>query len=111
MDAKRKKELMEAYKNRTVIGGVFCVQCSGNGRKWIRSTVDMNASKNRFMQSVQLSGCPEPAMMREWKEYGTESFSFEPLEELKKKDTQTDLEFKAAIKELYEKWLEKEEAE
>ena len=108
MDNQKRKELMDAYKNRTIIGGVYCIECGGNNRKWLRSTVDMQGSKNRFLSSVKLKGCLEPSMNREWKEYGSESFSFTCLEELKKGETQSDKEFADDVKALYEMWLEKE---
>ena len=108
MDSQKRKELANAYKNREVIGGIYCVECSGNKRRWLKSTRDMQGSKNRFMQAVKLKTCPEPSMMREFGQFGIESFSFTSLEELKKKETQTSEEFAADIKALYELWLEKE---
>lgn len=108
MDKEKRKELMDAYKNRTVIGGIYCIKCSGNGRKRIKATTDMQGAKNLYQSSIDVSGCPEPSMMKEWSEYGTASFSFICLEELKKGETQTAAEFAADVKALYELWLEKE---
>lgn len=109
MDAAKRKELKNAYKTRTITGGIFCIECNGNHRKWIRSATDLEGSKNRFMFAVNIGGCPEPSMSREWTQYGTGSFSFTVLEELKKGETQSAEEFAADIDALYEIWLEKSE--
>ena len=109
MDKAKRKDLLNSYKNRTIIGGVYCIKCSGNQRMWIRSTTDMEGSRNRVMFSLKMKGAPEPAMLRECTEYGWESFSFIMLEELKKKKTQTEKEFADDISTLLEIWLEKYE--
>lgn len=109
MDKAKRKDLLNSYKNRTIIGGVYCIKCSGNQRMWIRSTTDMEGSRNRALFSLKMKGAPEPAMLRECTEYGWESFSFIMLEELKKKKTQTEKEFADDISTLLEIWLEKYE--
>ena len=109
MDKEKRKELQSAYRNREVVGGVYCIKCSGNGRVWMRSTVDMEGTKNRVLFSLKMKGAPEPAMLRECLEYGWESFSFVVLEELKKEEKQTQKEFADDVSALLELWLEKHE--
>ncbi|MDO5562635.1 MAG: GIY-YIG nuclease family protein [Synergistaceae bacterium] len=109
MDKGKRKGLQSAYKNRTVTGGIYYVKCSGNQRIWIRSTTDIEGTRNKVMFSLKMKGPPEPAMLRECSEYGWESFSFGVLEELKKKEAQTDKEFADNIATLLEIWLEKYE--
>lgn len=109
MDKLSKKELKEQYKSRTVIGGVYCIKCNSNGRKWIKSTMDMTGQKNRFDFSVSINSCLEPSMRLEWKQYGPKSFSFVILEEIKKGEIQTEREFADDVDTLLEMWVEKQQ--
>lgn len=105
-----RKELKNAYKNRLAVGGVFCIRCSGSGRVWIKSTKDMQGQINKFRFAVANNACPEPGMRDDWIRYGIDSFSFHIMEELEKKETQTDAEFAADIATLHELWIEKQQS-
>jgi hypothetical protein len=107
LDKSNKKALIEQYKNRTVIGGIYCIKCNGNDNLWIRSTKDLKGSKNRFLFSLSINSCPEACMQKVWNQFGATAFSFEILEEIQKKETQTEHEFEDDIATLLEIWNEK----
>lgn len=107
MDISSKKALKAQYKNRMVVGGVFCIRCEAAGEAWIRATTDMQGSKNRFAFSSSTNFCPEACMAQAWKQYGASAFSFEVLEEIEKKEAQTDREFSDDVAILLELWSEK----
>lgn len=102
-----KKELKEKYKNRVVIGGVYCFKCNITNQTWLRATTDMKGMKNRFVFSVSANSCPDAYLIEAWKQHGAASFSFEMLEEIEKKETQTDSEFLEDVNILLELWKEK----
>ena len=107
MDKSSRKALKEQYHNRKAVGGVYCIKCSGRDDVWFRATKDMRGAKNRFLFFVSTDSCPEICMMDAWKESGAAGFSFEIIEEIEKKETQTDREFSDDVNTLLELWLEK----
>ncbi len=107
MNAERKKQLRDAYQTRPVVGGVYAISCAGSERRVVRATNDIAGIKNRFEFGLNINGCPDPAMRDEWLAHGTQAFSLDILEELKKKEDQTDKEFNDEIALLLEIWQEK----
>jgi len=102
-----KKALKAQYKNRSVVGGVFCIRCAPSGNAWLRSATDIQGAQNRFAFSLSTNFCPEPCMAELWAQHGAAAFSFEVLETLEKKDTQTDREFLDDVSVLFEIWTKK----
>jgi hypothetical protein len=107
MDSARKKALRDAYKNRKVVGGVCCIRCSDSQRVWIQATNDVESLKNRFEFAIATKSAPDPSMRGEWMKYGTDSFSFTVLEEIKKREDETDAEFADDLQVLHDIWMEK----
>lgn len=103
----RKKELIRQYKERKVTGCVFVVRNTQNGRYYLNYSDVSAAARNSFDLAVNTGGEYKPCMRGDWKEYGARAFSFEVLEELDKKDTQTSREFIEDLKTLTELWAEK----
>lgn len=87
--------------------GIYCVKCTESSKQWLRSTIDLKGSKNRFDFSVSTNFCPETYMMVDWNRYEASSFVFETLEEITKKETQSDLEFADDLETLLEMWNER----
>lgn len=104
MNGFTKKALKEQYKNRVCTGGIYCIKCAESSKRWIRSTIDLSGSKNRFDFSVSTNSCPEIYMREDWNRYGASSFAFEILEEITKKETQSNQEFADDIEILFEMW-------
>ena len=109
MDSAKRKELKTAYQRQTVVGGVYCIQCSGNRRRWVKSTVNLPGQQNKYAFAIAIGSCPEPGMRAEWAQYGAKAFTFTVLEQLTKKETQTDQEFAEDIGVLMAMWAAKDQ--
>ncbi len=107
MEKQSKKDRLAQYKQRTITGGVAAVKNTANGKILLISAVDLHGCRNRFEFSQKMGGCMHMQLQDDWKKYGTEVFSFEVLEQLEKKDTQTAEEFSDDIKTLEQLWREK----
>jgi hypothetical protein len=107
METAKRKMLKNAYKNKAIIGGIYCIQCNGNNRMWIKSTRNLLSQQNKFEFAISINSCPEPDMHTESAKYGAQSFSFTILEKLEKKETQTEHEFSEDMSVLLDIWLEK----
>ena len=107
MDTLKRKDLKNAYKDQVIIGGIYCIQCNGNHRTWIKSTRNLASQQNKFQFAISINSCLEPGMRKEWDHFGPQSFSFTVLETLEKKETQTEQEFAEDISILQEMWNEK----
>ncbi|MDK2967429.1 GIY-YIG nuclease family protein [Lacrimispora sp.] len=107
MENPTRKALKEQYKNRILTGGIYRIQCSGDKSYWLRASLDMQGSYNRFAFSKKTDSCPEICMLKAWKIYGADAFSFEIVEKLEKKETQTQRQFSDDINTLLELWEEK----
>lgn len=103
---KNKKEMINEYKNRTMIGGVYKITNSKTDNYWIESCMDINAAINKFNFSKSINSCGgyNSEIEKEWNETGAEFFKFEILEKLEKKPEMDNKEFKKEIKLLEELW-------
>ena len=103
-----KKEMKNQYKNSRQIGGIYRIRCDGADESWVRASADLQGAKNRFAFQCATNLCPETAMSPAWKRYGAAGFTFEILEEIKKKETQTPRELSEDISAQQELWNEKQ---
>ncbi len=107
MNTDMKRQMRDDYKHKLKVGAVYALECSGNHRRWIRSTTDIHGIRNRFQLAVSMKGCPDPLTRTECDHYGWDSISLTVLEELEMKKDQTIKEFSDDLKLLQELWAEK----
>ena len=108
MDNKaNRKELIENFKQRKKIGGVYTLKCAQVDGVYLGGTINLSGIKNRFEFSKMTDSCIHSCMSADWKKYGAQSFSIEVLEELEMSDTQTDKEFEEEVELMRNLWIEK----
>lgn len=101
MDKQSRKKIIDSYKSRRAIGGVFAVRNAVNGKRLVQATADMQGSRNRFEFSQATGGCAFMPLQEDVKKYGAGAFNFEVAEELEQREGQDYADFKREIDELY----------
>lgn len=90
MDAKRRRELLEQYKNRRPEMGVISCRCRATGESFLGTSTDTKASFNSLTFQLARNGYPGKRLQALWNRYGREGFELTVLEVLKYEDPQAD---------------------
>lgn len=108
MDKDKRKKLQQQYSERRVVGGVYAIKNAASGKLLLLSTLDMPGSLNRFSFALQTGGCVHPKLRDVW---GKDEFTIEVIEELVKKEEQSEKKFTQEIEALYELTAERYSAD
>jgi hypothetical protein len=95
-----RKELVSSYRRRTQRGGVYTITNTASGRFLLEHDTDIASARNRFNFMVSTGSCVPYELEKDWKEFGGKAFAFAVLEELEKKDGQSQEEFEGDLKAL-----------
>ncbi len=106
----RRKILVNEYKQRKQIGGIYKITNSLRGMYLLGYTSNLNSMQNRFNFSVSNESCIHPKLLEDWKEFGGKDFIFEIIESIEKKEDQSQDEFIDDLKTLEEIWRGKLDA-
>jgi len=83
MDSVRKKELIEAYKNRRPEMGVISYLCKETGESFLGISKDTKADFNSNNAKLAANYHPNKRMQELWNIYGQNGFETAELEELR----------------------------
>ena len=100
-DKKRRKELLEQYKQ---IMGIIQIKNNINGKIFIDTCSNL---KNRWFTlkgQLDMGRHPNSRLQKDWNEFGPEAFTYEILEK-KEADEVSDVRWE--LKKMKNKWLEK----
>ena len=97
MDSSRKKELINAYKQKPKNGGVFAVRSTVNDKRWIECTQDLEGMKNRFEFSVFTNVPMHHCLKEDWLAQGGSCFVYEVLETLAPKEGELPQDYQRGI--------------
>ena len=102
-----RKNLINEYKQRKIVGGVFQVTNNDNGMYLLDFATDIQAKNNAFTFSASSGSCFDYKLRQDWQECGAGSFAFEILDRLEKKKEQSQDQFIDDLKMLEALWLAK----
>jgi hypothetical protein len=88
-----RKKLVNEYKERKLIGGVYKITNTLTKGYLLGHTNDIRAMQNRFDFSISTDSCIHPKLQKDWREFGGSVFTFEVLETLQPKEGQSQAEF------------------
>jgi hypothetical protein len=111
MNDEAKRKMRAAYRERTVVGGVYAITNTVTGKRLVECTQSISGIRNRFEFSQATGAAVSLRLQKDWDTDGPGSFTFEVLEELEKGEAQTPQEFANDLKVLREMWLEKDDTE
>ena len=104
MDKKRRKALIEQYKQIKTYMGIVQVKNNVNGKIIIDTCSNL---KNRWLTlkwQLDMGRHPNSQLQKDWNEFGPEAFTYEILE---KKETDEISDVRWELKKMKNKWLEK----
>ena len=104
---KYRKTLLDNYKQRKVIGGIYKVTNTGSGKYFLDCATDLQAKLNAFNFMTASNTCFHFKLKDDWAVSGGRAFSIESLETLEKKTDQSQEEFAEDLKTLLQLWSEK----
>ncbi|MBP9579761.1 MAG: GIY-YIG nuclease family protein [Parabacteroides sp.] len=86
MDIKRKKELLEAYKNRHPEMGVISYRCRETGEVLLGISKDTKSDFNSTNMKLAANWHPNKRLQELWNKYGSEGFELSVIKVLKYDD-------------------------
>jgi len=105
-----RKTLTDEYKQRKVLGGIFRITNTMNGKYYLGFAPVLQAKQNSFNFMISTGSCMYYELKQDWAEFGSDAFKFEILEEIEKKKDQTPGDFNEDLITLHGFWKEKLDA-
>lgn len=107
MDQQTRKNAIREYKSKPLIGGICFIKNKCSGHYLLDAVTDPKGSESRFEFARKVGSCISPLLQKDWSAYGAESFTFEILDTIEQKETETEKEFRENLAALGEMWAEK----
>ena len=95
-----KRDATKVYKERKLIGGVYTITNTMNGKYLIGYAADLASARNRFQFAVTTGSTIDPRVRGDWATFGAQAFRLDVLEELEQGPEQTQPQFMDDLKAL-----------
>lgn len=106
MDKKKKKELKREYRQSHPTMGVYEIRNRVNEKVFIASALNLPGALNGSKLQLSAGSHPNKTLQSEWREFGSDNFAFEILDELAATEG-PDHDYRADVAFLEDFWLEK----
>ncbi|CAM4415364.1 hypothetical protein FHS16_000988 [Paenibacillus endophyticus] len=83
MDKAKRKQLTAEYQERERVMGVFQIKNNANGKLYIGGSTNLDALWGREQFMLNMGTHASKELQKEWKQFGSENFSFLVLETVK----------------------------
>lgn len=104
MDKKKRKELLEKYKQIKTYTGVIQITNTSNGKIYIDSYPNLKNKWVTLRDQLDMGRFANSELQKDWKELGADAFTYEVLEE---KATDKIIDMRWELKKIKKLWLEK----
>jgi hypothetical protein len=102
-----RKALINEYKQRKILGGIYRVTNTRNGMYLLDYAANIQAKQNAFDFMVSSSSCLDYRLKKDLEALGSRVFGFEILETLEKKRDQSQDEFMTDLETLAKMYSDK----
>ena len=80
MTSEAKKNAVRKFKERKPLRGIYAVECSATGRKWVGGTRNLEANRNGLWFTLRHGGHHDKPLQEEWNAQGQAAFEYRILE-------------------------------
>jgi hypothetical protein len=104
MDKKRRKELLEEYKQFKTYMGIFQITNTVNGKIFISTCSNLKSRWLTIRGQLDTGRYANLQLQKEWDELGADAFTYEVLEQ---KETDKVIDIRWELEQMEKPWLEK----
>ena len=99
-----RRAISKEYKERRLLGGVYTITNTVNGKYILGHAANLASVRNRFQFAVSTGSTVDPRLRQDWAELGARAFTLEVSEELEQRPDQSQAAFLDDLKTLEELW-------
>lgn len=98
-----RSERIREYKDTFPSMGIYAVRNTATGRVWLGKSQNVEGALNRIRFELKMRGHRNTALSDDWLHFGAESFAFEVLDRVKKREDPS-FDYDAELRALLALW-------
>ena len=80
MEKQRRREIVEAYKDKKVVQGLFRIDCAATGEIWLGMSRNLEAQQNSIWFQLKMGSHRNRLLQAAWTEHGEAAFGLSTYE-------------------------------